>query len=128
MGYGGTRRDAAKVVGQSGDGGIDGVINEDRLGLDTIYVQAKRWEGPVGRPTVQGFAGSLAGRQASKGVMITTSSFTQEALAFVRHLPMRIVLIDGQRLASLMIEHGVGVTVTSTYQIKRIDSDYFTEE
>jgi restriction system protein len=128
MGYGGTRRDAARVVGQSGDGGIDGEINEDRLGLDKVYVQAKRWDNSVGRPVVQAFAGSLMGRQASKGVLITTGSFTADARSFVRNLPTRIVLIDGQELATLMIEHNVGVSVVSTYQIKRIDSDYFAEE
>jgi restriction system protein len=128
MGYGGTRRDAARVVGQSGDGGIDGEINEDRLGLDKVYVQAKRWDNSVGRPIVQAFAGSLMGRQASKGVLITTGSFTADARSFVRNLPTRIVLIEGQELATLMIEHNVGVSVVSTYQIKRIDSDYFAEE
>ena len=128
MGYGGTRRDAARVVGQSGDGGIDGEINEDRLGLDKVYVQAKRWDNSVGRPVVQAFAGSLMGRQASKGVLITTASFTSDARSFVRNLPTRIVLIDGQELAMLMIEHNVGVSVQSTYQIKRVDSDYFAEE
>jgi len=128
MGYGGTRRDAARVVGQSGDGGIDGEINEDRLGLDKVYVQAKRWDNSVGRPVVQAFAGSLMGRQANKGVLITTGTFTADARPFVRNLPTRIVLIDGQELATLMIEHNVGVSVVSTYQIKRIDSDYFSEE
>ncbi|MDP8923243.1 MAG: restriction endonuclease [Chloroflexota bacterium] len=128
MGYGGTRRDAARVVGQSGDGGIDGEINEDRLGLDKVYVQAKRWDNSVGRPVVQAFAGSLMGRQANKGVLITTGTFTADAEAFVRNLPTRIVLIDGQQLAMLMIEHNVGVSVVSTYQMKRVDSDYFAED
>ncbi len=128
MGYGGTIQDAAQVVGRSGDGGIDGVIKEDKLGLDTIYVQAKRWDGTVGRPIVQGFAGSLAGRQASKGVFITTGTFSADAQDYVKYLAMRIVLIDGSALARLMIEHNVGVAVTSTYEIKRVDSDYFAED
>ena len=128
MGYGGTSRDSGQVLGQSGDGGIDGVIQEDRLGLDNIYVQAKRWDGTVGRPIVQGFVGSLTGRAASKGVLITTGAFSQDAREYVRYLPMRVVLVDGHMLARLMIEHGVGVTVVSTYQIKRVDSDYFAEE
>jgi len=128
MGYGGTRRDAARVVGQTGDGGIDGEINEDRLGLDKVYVQAKRWDNSVGRPVVQAFAGSLMGRQANKGVLITTGAITADARAFVQNLPTRIVLIDGEQLATLMIEHNVGVSVVATYQIKRVDSDYFSDE
>jgi restriction system protein len=128
MGYGGTIQDAAQVVGQSGDGGIDGVIKEDKLGLDTIYVQAKRWDNTVGRPVVQGFAGSLVGKQASKGVFITTATFSADARAYVEHLPVRIVLIDGPTLAGYMIEHNVGVSIAETYQIKRVDSDYFIEE
>lgn len=128
MGYGGTIQDAAQVVGQSGDGGIDGTIKEDKLGLDTIYVQAKRWESTVGRPIVQAFYGSLAGRQATKGVFITTATFSAEARDYVRYLPMRIVLIDGPTLARLMIDHNVGVSIVSTYHLKRVDSDYFSEE
>jgi restriction system protein len=128
MGYGGTIQDAAQVVGQSGDGGIDGVIKEDKLGLDTIYVQAKRWDNTVGRPAVQGFAGSLVGKQASKGVFITTATFSADARGYVEHLPVRIVLIDGPTLASYMVEHNVGVSVVETYQIKRVDSDYFAED
>jgi len=128
MGYGGSSRASGRVLGQSGDGGIDGVIQEDRLGLDNIYVQAKRWDGTVGRPVVQGFVGSLTGRSASKGVLITTGTFSQDAREYVRYLPLRVVLIDGQTLARLMIEHGVGVTVVKTFQIKRVDSDYFADE
>ncbi len=129
MGYGGSHQDAARVVGQTGDGGIDGEIDEDKLGLDKIYVQAKRWDSSVGRPAVQAFAGSLIGRQASKGVFITTGTFTEDARSYVQNLPnMRLVLIDGQRLANLMIEHNVGVAVKSTFEIKGMVSDYFTEE
>ncbi|HET8700025.1 MAG TPA: restriction endonuclease [Gammaproteobacteria bacterium] len=127
MGYGGGRAGAARAIGRSGDGGIDGVIEEDRLGLDTVYVQAKRWEGTVGRPTVQAFAGALQGQRAHKGVMITTSDFSADAKRYIENLTMRIVLIDGQRLAEMMIDHDVGVTAESTYTIKRLDSDYFEE-
>ncbi len=125
MGYGGSRQEAAAVVGRSGDGGIDGIINEDKLGLDVVYVQAKRWEGQVGAPVVNAFVGALAGKHADKGVLITTSSFTTAAVEFVRAVSVRVVLIDGIRLAELMIEHGVGVTDTATYTLKRIDEDYF---
>ena len=125
MGYGGTYADAAQVVGGSGDGGIDGVIKQDPLGLDAVYVQAKRWEAPVGRPAVQAFAGSLEGRRATKGVMITTSSFTPEAKGFVDRISKRIILIDGETLARYMIEFGVGVTTTRSFDVKRVDLDYF---
>lgn len=128
MGYGGSRQDAGRAVGRSGDGGIDGIINEDRLGLDSIYLQAKRWESPVGRPEIQKFAGALAEHRAKKGVFITTSSFTKEALASATKHDARIVLIDGERLAMLMIDYGLGVTLEATYEVKRIDSDYFAEE
>ncbi len=128
MGYGGSFEDAASVVGRSGDGGIDGVIKEDRLGLDAIYVQAKRWQGTVGRPVVAEFVGNLAPHQSSKGVMITTSSFTEDAKRWIGQVGRRIVLVDGQQLAELMIEHGVGVTPLRTYTLKRIDNDYFDEE
>lgn len=127
MGYGGSREEAAQVTKKSGDEGIDGIINEDRLGLDVIYVQAKRWKGTVGRPDVQGFVGALAGKQAQKGVFITTSSFTAEAIQFVRGLSQKVILIDGARLADLMIEHNIGVSTTRTIALKRIDSDYFEE-
>ena len=125
MGYGGSRTDAAESVGRSGDGGIDGIIKEDKLGLDAIYVQAKRWDGVVGRPVVQAFAGSLEGVRARKGVLITTSTFSAEADAYVKQIEKKIVLIDGQRLMRLMFEHGVGVTTSRTYEIMRVDSDYF---
>ncbi len=128
MGYGGSGFDAGKIVGKSGDGGIDGIIEEDKLGLDAIYVQAKRWAGTVGRPTVQEFAGSLAGQKARKGVFITTSQFSAEATEYVERLEMKIVLIDGERLTQLMIDHGVGVADKQIYAVKRIDEDYFVEE
>jgi restriction system protein len=127
MGYGGGREGAAHAVGRSGDGGIDGVIEEDRLGLDSIYVQAKRWEANIGRPHVQAFAGALQGHRARKGVMITTSDFTADAKAYAENLSTRIVLIDGVRLAEMMIDHNVGVSAEATYIVKQIDSDYFEE-
>lgn len=126
MGYGGSRRDAAHAVGKSGDGGIDGIIHEDRLGLDAVYVQAKRWEGSVGRPTVQAFAGSLEGRRARKGILITTSTFADTAVQYVNMIEKRIVLIDGRRLAELMLDFGVGVQEKTAYRIYRIDDDYFS--
>lgn len=130
MGYGGSHENAARRLGKSGDGGIDGVIDEDRLGLDRIYVQAKRYAShvSVGRPEVQGFLGSLVGVGAAKGVFVTTSSFSAPATDFVRHLPQRIVLIDGDRLADLMIEHGVGVRIARTVEVKRLDEDFFVED
>ena len=128
MGYGGSREEAGRAVGRSGDGGIDGIINEDRLGLDAIYLQAKRWEGVVGRPEIMKFVGALAGQRANKGVFITTSWFTQEAKDYAGSSQYKVVLIDGVRLADLMIEHGLGVSVVATYLIKRIDSDFFSEE
>lgn len=129
MGYGGSRQEAGQAVGRSGDGGIDGVINEDRLGLDSIYVQAKRWQGSVGEPDIRNFLGALVGRGAGKGVFITTSGFSEPARLFAaRSLQQRIVLIDGERLAELMIEHGLGVSTVATYEIKRIDSDFFSDD
>ncbi len=128
MSYGGTHEDAAKVVGRSGDGGIDGVIKEDRLGLESIYVQAKRWEASVGRPIIQQFAGALAGHHARKGVVLTTSTFTQEAVAYAKGLQTTIVLIDGKQLAELMIEFGVGVSDVETIKLRKVDEDYFAEE
>lgn len=125
MGYGGSVEDAGKAVGKTGDGGIDGTIKEDKLGLDVVYVQAKRWSSAVGRPVVQAFAGSLEGVRARKGVLITTSYFSQDALEYVQKIEKRIVLIDGQQLADLMIDHDIGVNVTHTYRVKRLDSDYF---
>lgn len=125
MGYGGSRKDAGEAVGRGGDGGIDGIIKEDRLGLDAIYIQAKRWENVVGRPEIQKFAGALQGRRARKGIFITTSGFTREAVEFVATIGTKIVLIDGTRLADLMIDANVGVTQESSYEIKKIDTDYF---
>ena len=128
MGYGGRREEAGKAVGRSGDGGIDGIINEDRLGLDAIYLQAKRWEGVIGRPEIMKFVGALAGQRATKGVFITTSWFTQDAKDYALSSQYKVVLIGGERLADLMIEHDLGVSVAATYQLKRIDSDFFSEE
>jgi len=125
MGYGGSRRDAGKAVGRSGDGGIDGMIKEDKLGLDVVYIQAKRWENTVGAQTVREFAGSLEGYRARKGVLITTSQFSADAVEYAKHIEKKIVLVDGAQLAQLMIEHGIGVTEVSNYQIKKIDTDYF---
>jgi restriction system protein len=125
MGYGGSRQDAGEVLGKSGDGGLDGVIKEDRLGLDAIYVQAKRWDSVVGRPVVQAFAGSLEGVRARKGVLITTSTFSPEAYVYVRQIEKKIVLLDGNELADLMIEHNLAVSVDATYVVKRLDNDYF---
>lgn len=127
MGYGGSRADAGRAVGGSGDGGIDGIINEDKLGLDAIYVQAKRWQGVVGRPEIQKFAGALQGRRAKKGIFITTSTYTDEAKTFASMIENKIVLIDGAKLAELMIDHGVGVTTVQHYEIRRLDSDYFPD-
>jgi len=127
MGYGGSRSDAGQAIGGSGDGGIDGIIKEDRLGLDAIFLQAKRWESSVDRPTVQAFAGSLEGHRARKGVLITTSQFTKGAREYVEKIEKKIVLIDGELLAQLMIEHGVGVADVSKYVVKKLDPDYFEE-
>lgn len=127
MGYGGTISDAGQAIGRSGDGGIDGVIKEDRLGLDFIYVQAKRWENTIQRPQLQGFAGALMARNSQKGVFITTSDFSSGARDFVRSIPTNIVLIDGQQLAELMIDYGVGVIDEQTYRVKRVDPEYFGE-
>lgn len=129
MGYGGSIEDAGKAIGKSGDDGIDGLINEDRLGLDVVCIQAKRWRDTrVGRPEVQAFAGSMEGNRAKKGVLITTSKFSRDALEYVNRIERRIVLIDGQRLSELMIDFGIGVATTRQYALKRIDSDYFDED
>lgn len=128
MGYGGSRQEAGRAVGRSGDGGIDGIINEDRLGLDAVYIQAKRWEGIVGRPEIMKFVGALAGQRASKGVFISTSSYTQEAREYAAQSQYKVVLIDGERLAQLMIEYNLGVSVAAVYEVKRIDNDFFADE
>lgn len=130
MGYGGSHGNASQRLGRSGDGGVDGVINEDVLGLDQVYVQAKRYAPgiTVGRPEIQAFTGSLVGFGASKGVFVTTSSFSAQALEFVDRIPQRVILIDGKRLTQLMIEHGVGVRVSRIIEFKRLDEDFFTEE
>jgi len=128
MGYGGSLKDAGQAIGRTGDGGIDGVIREDKLGLDNIYVQAKRWtDKPVGSPEIDQFAGALSKKKATKGIFMTTSTFTKDALASVREYASRIILIDGRTLADYMIDHGVGVSVASTYEIKKIDTDFFEE-
>ena len=128
MGYGGSRQDAGKAIGKSGDGGIDGTIDEDKLGLDVIYIQAKRWEGTVGRPEIQKFAGALQGRRAKKGVFITTSGFSKDALEYVSMIDSKIILIGGERLASLMADYKVGVSVVGLYEVQKLNSDYFEEE
>jgi len=127
MGYGGNRQDAATAIGRAGDEGIDGIINEDRLGLDVIYIQAKRWEGTVGRPELQRFAGALQGQRAKKGIFITTSTFTAEAKNYAQSIDTRIILIDGARLVKLMVDYNVGVSSAGMYEIKKIDTDYFDE-
>lgn len=127
MGYGGSRKDAGQAVGRSGDEGIDGIIKEDRLGLDTIYIQAKRWDSVVGRPEIMKFAGALQGQRAKKGIFITTSNFTKDALAYASNIDSKIILINGESLTQLMIEHNVGISTASIYEIKKIDSDYFEE-
>jgi restriction system protein len=127
MGYGGSRRDAGERIGQTGDGGIDGIIKEDRLGLDTIFIQAKRWQGSVGRPEIQKFVGALQGQRAKKGVFITTSTYTAEAVDYASRIDTKVVLIEGRQLAGLMIDFDVGVAAAATYLVKRIDSDYFEE-
>lgn len=128
MGYGGSRRDAARAVGQTGDEGIDGIIDEDKLGLDIIYIQAKKWglDKSVGRPEIQKFVGALAGKRAKKGIFITTTSFSSEASRYASDIDTKVILIDGKRLAELMMDYNIGVNEVTTYKLKRIDSDYFT--
>lgn len=128
MGYGGSRKEAGQALGKSGDGGIDGIIKEDKLGLDIIYIQAKRWEGTVGRPEIQKFAGALQGQRARKGIFLTTSGFSKEAIEYVKYIDSKIILIDGTRLSEYMIDHNVGTSPIAAYEVKRIDSDYFIEE
>lgn len=127
MGYGGSRKEAGRTIGKSGDGGIDGVIDEDKLGLDVIYIQAKRYQNPVAISEVRDFAGALLAKRTNKGIFISTSAFPQSAYDFVKSTGQRIVLIDGKQLAELMIENNVGVSVRSVYELKRVDSDYFEE-
>jgi restriction system protein len=126
MGYGGVGG-KGEAIGRSGDQGIDGVIAEDRLGLEMVYVQAKRWEGTVGRPEVQRFVGALHGQRAKKGVFMTAGTFSTEAVEYVRTIDPRIALIDGEQLAQFMIDFGVGVAVDRSYELKKLDSDYFEE-
>lgn len=128
MGYGGSRQDAGRAVGRSGDGGIDGIIKEDRLGLDVIYLQAKRWENTVGRPDIQKFAGALQGQRASKGIFITTSNYSRDALEYVNVIATKIILIDGDMLTALMVDYNIAVTRTGMYELKKIDTDYFEGE
>ncbi len=128
MGYGGSRKDAGEAIGRSRDGGIDGIIKEDRLGLDVVYIQAKRWDRTVGRPEIQAFAGSLEGQRARKGVFITTSQFSSDALDYIDRIEKKIVLIDGGQLCQLMIDYGVGVSEVERYIVKKIDLDYFGDE
>jgi restriction system protein len=128
MGYGGSKVDAGKALGQTGDEGVDGIIKEDRLGLDVIYLQAKRWDGTVGRPEIQRFVGALHGKRARKGVFITTGRFSEDALDYVNNIEPKVILIDGRNLANLMIDCNLGTTTAANYELKRIDSDYFGEE
>jgi len=128
LGYGGSRADAGKSIGQSGDEGIDGIIKEDRLGLDVIYLQAKRWDGTVGRPEIQKFVGALHGKRAKKGVFITTGRFSEDAIRYVESIDPKVILVDGRTLTELMIDYGLGTSTTAKYEIKRIDTDYFSED
>jgi restriction system protein len=128
MGYGGSIAEAGKATKYTNDEGIDGIIKEDKLGLDVIYIQAKRWEGTVPRPEIQKFVGALAGQRAKKGVFITTSNFSKEAISYAGQMDTKIVLIDGEQLAQYMIDYNLGVSVQNTYEIKKLDSDYFQEE
>ncbi|MDD8021233.1 MAG: restriction endonuclease [Acidobacteriota bacterium] len=128
MGYGGSRKDAGMAIGRSGDEGIDGIIKGDKLGLDVVYIQAKRWENPVSRPEIQKFAGALMGKKAKKGIFITTSSFSRDAIEYADKIESKIVLINGETLAQLMIDHDIGVSNYMTYTLKKVDNDYFSEE
>lgn len=128
MGYGGSVKEAGKATRKTADEGIDGIIKEDRLGLETIYLQAKRWEAVVGRPEIQKFVGALHGQRAKKGVFITTSRFSEEALDYVGQIDPKVVLLDGTDLVQLMIDHGVGVSSAETYEVKKVDTDFFIED
>lgn len=127
MGYGRAGGGSGERVGQSGDEGIDGIISEDRLGLEMVYLQAKRWEGTVGRPEIQKFVGALHGKRARKGVFITTGSFSADAAAYVQTIDPKIALVDGKQLAEYMIDFGLGVSLVRAYEVRRIDTDYFEE-
>ncbi|MGB3224843.1 MAG: restriction endonuclease [Desulforhopalus sp.] len=128
MGYGGSIKDAGQALGRTGDEGIDGIIKEDKLGLDVIYIQAKRWQGSVGRPEIQKFVGALHGQRAKKGVFITTGNFTKDAQQYVSTIDPKVVLVDGIQLVELMIDHNLGVSIADIYEIKNIDTDFFIEE
>ncbi len=128
MGYGGSIKEAGRSIGRSGDEGIDGIIKEDKLGLDVIYIQAKKWENVVGRPEIQRFVGALAGQGAKKGVFITTSRFSKEAKEYLPRNETKVVLIDGEQLAELMIDYNLAVSTINTFEIKRIDNDYFGDD
>ena len=125
MGYGGSRKEAGQVVGKSGDAGIDGIIKEDKLGLDAIYIQAKKWDNVISRPEIQKFVGALQGQRARKGIFITTSRFSNDAVEYSEKIDSKVILIDGKQLARLMIENDVGVSLINTYHVRRVDSDYF---
>jgi restriction system protein len=128
MGYGGSRKDAGQAIGKNGDEGIDGIIKEGRLGLEVVYIQAKKWQNIVGRPEIQKFVGALQCQRAKKGIFITTSSFTKDAIDYASKIDTKVVLIDGEQLGTLMIDFNIGVSSVKSFEIKRIDSDYFTEE
>jgi restriction system protein len=128
MGYGGSKKEAGQIIGKSGDGGIDGIIKEDKLGLDTIYVQAKKWNDNVPISQIRDFAGSLLSKKARKGIFISTSGYPKGAYDFVASIDPRIILIDGKQLAELMIEHNVGLATKNNYEVKKLDMDYFDEE
>lgn len=129
MGYGGSRKDAAEAIGSIGDEGIDGIIKEDKLGLEIIYIQAKKWSsGTVSRPDIQKFVGALEGKRAKKGIFITTSNYSDGAKAYVKNIGTKVVLIDGEQLSNYMVDYEIGVSKEITYDIKKIDTDYFTEE
>jgi restriction system protein len=127
MGYGGSHQDAGRAIGQTADEGIDGIIKEDPLGLDIIYLQAKRWEGNVSRPEIQKFSGALQGKRAKKGIFITTSDFTSEAREYVKHLEVKIILLSGKQFAEIMWENNIGLNISASYEVKKIDFDYFSE-
>jgi restriction system protein len=129
IGYGGSLADAGNAIGKAGDGGIDGVIKEDKLGLDLLYIQAKKWDDTtVGRPEIQKFVGALHGKRARKGIFMTTSTFSKEATEYAEGVETKVILIDGARLTELMFDYGVGVTTVNSYVVKRIDSDFFDDE